>query len=63
MIKKVNEDEQWDFCTDDRLARIINDTEKLTKEISKIVYRKKYNKEDKDKAESSQEEDYDERDL
>lgn len=41
VIKKVNEDEQWDFCTDDRLAHIVNDTERLTKEISKIVYKKK----------------------
>lgn len=41
VIKKVNEDEQWDFCTDDRLTHIVNDTERLTKEISKIVYKKK----------------------
>ena len=37
VIKKVNEDEQWNFCTDDRLAHIVNDTERLTKEVSKIV--------------------------
>lgn len=41
VIQKVNEDEQWDFCTDDRLARIINETERLTKEISDTVYQEK----------------------
>lgn len=27
LIKRVNEDEQWDFCTDDILARRVNDAE------------------------------------
>ena len=38
IIKKVNEDEQWDFCTDDVLARRVNDTERLIKEISDVVF-------------------------
>lgn len=41
IIKNVNEDEQWDFCTDDILARRINDSERLIKEISDIVFQKK----------------------
>ena len=41
IIKKVNEDEQWDFCTDDVLARRVNDTERLIKEISDVVFRNK----------------------
>ena len=40
IIKNVNEDEQWDFCTDDILARRINDSERLIKEISDIVFQK-----------------------
>ena len=38
IIKKVNEDEQWDYCTDDKLARIVNKTERLSKDISDIVF-------------------------
>lgn len=38
IIKKVNEDEQWDYCTDDQLARTVNTTERLAKEISDIVF-------------------------
>ena len=38
IIKKVNEDEQWDFCTDDVLARRVNDAERLIKEISDVVF-------------------------
>lgn len=38
IIKKVNEDEQWDYCTDDQLARTVNITERLAKEISDIVF-------------------------
>lgn len=38
IIKKVNEDEQWDFCTDDVLARRVNDAERLIKEIPDIVF-------------------------
>ena len=38
IIKKVNEDEQWDYCTDDKLARIVNITERLSKDISDIVF-------------------------
>ena len=38
IIKKVNEDEQWDYCTDDKLARIVNTTERLLKDISNIVF-------------------------
>lgn len=34
----VNEDEQWDFCTDDVLARRVNDAERLIKEISDVVF-------------------------
>lgn len=38
IIKKVNEDEQWDFCTDSQLADKVNTAERLVKEISKIVF-------------------------
>lgn len=38
IIKKVNEDEQWDFCTDNVLARQVNDAERLIKEISDVVF-------------------------
>ena len=38
IIKKVNEDEQWDYCTDDKLARTVNTTERLSKDISDIVF-------------------------
>lgn len=38
IIKKVNEDEQWDFCTDDVLARRVNDAERLIKQISDVVF-------------------------
>ena len=38
IIKKVNEDEQWDYCTDDKLARTVNTMERLVKEISDIVF-------------------------
>lgn len=44
IIKKVNEDEQWDFCTDDELARKVNETERLAKEISDVVFQKKRKK-------------------
>ena len=38
IIKKVNEDEQWDFCTDSQLADKVSTAEKLIKDISKIVF-------------------------
>ena len=38
VIKKVNEDEQWDFCTDSQLADKVSTAERLIKEISKIVF-------------------------
>lgn len=38
IIKKVNEDEQWDFCTDSQLADKVSTAERLVKEISKIVF-------------------------
>lgn len=38
IIKKVNEDEQWDFCTDNQLADKVSTAERLVKEISKIVF-------------------------
>ena len=41
LIKKVNEDEQWDFCTDDILARRVNDAERLIKEVSDVVFQNK----------------------
>lgn len=40
VIKNVNKDKQWDFCTDDTLARIVTDTERLSKELSDIVFQK-----------------------
>lgn len=45
IIKKVNKDEQWDFCTDDVLARRVNDAERLIKEISDIVFQNEKAKE------------------
>ena len=41
LIKRVNEDEQWDFCTDDILARRVNDAERLIKEVSDVVFQNK----------------------
>ena len=38
IIKKVNEDEQWDYCTDNQLADKVSTTERLVKEISQIVF-------------------------
>lgn len=38
IIKKVNEDEQWDFCTSSELANKAETTEKLAKEIFDIVF-------------------------
>ena len=38
IIKKVNEDEQWDFCTDSQLADKVSMAERLIKDISKIVF-------------------------
>ena len=38
IIKKVNEDEQWDFCTDNRLAEEVATAERIIKNISKIVF-------------------------
>jgi len=38
IIKKVNEDEQWDFCTDAHLAEEISTAERLIGDISKIVF-------------------------
>lgn len=44
LIKRVNEDEQWDFCTDDILARRVNDAERLLKEVSDVVFQNKKQK-------------------
>lgn len=44
LIKRVNEDEQWDFCTDDILARRVNDAERLIKEVSDVVFQNKKQK-------------------
>ena len=41
IIKKVNEDEQWDYCTSSQLADKVNEAERLIKEISKIVFQDK----------------------
>lgn len=41
IAKRVNEDEQWDFCTDNVLAERVSIAEKLTKELSDIVFQKK----------------------
>ena len=38
IVKKVNEDEQWDFCTDNKLAQEVSLAERLIKDISKIVF-------------------------
>lgn len=40
ILKMVNEDEQWDFCTDDVLARRVNEAERLVKEISDVVFQR-----------------------
>ena len=40
ILKMVNEDEQWDFCTDDVLARRANEAERLVKEISDVVFQR-----------------------
>lgn len=44
LIKRVNEDEQWDFCTDDILASRVNDAERLLKEVSDVVFQNKKQK-------------------
>lgn len=44
LIKRVNEDEQWDFCSDDILARRVNDAERLLKEVSDVVFQNKKQK-------------------
>lgn len=41
IAKQVNEDEQWDYCTDNVLAERVSTAEKLTKELSDIVFHKK----------------------
>lgn len=41
IVKMVNKDEQWDFCTDDVLARRVNEAERLIKEISDVVFQNK----------------------
>ena len=38
IIKEVNKDEQWDYCTSSDLADKVCTTERLVKEISKIVF-------------------------
>lgn len=40
-IKEINKDEQFDFCTDNKLAEEVCKTETITKEISDIVFQKK----------------------
>ena len=41
IAKQVNKDEQWDFCTDNVLAERVSIAEKLTKELSDIVFQKR----------------------
>ena len=40
-IREINEDEQFDFCTNAKLAEEVCKTEAITKEISNIVFQKK----------------------
>ena len=41
IAKQVNKDEQWDYCTDNVLAERVSTAEKLTKELSDIVFQKR----------------------
>lgn len=41
IIKMVNEDEQWDFCTSSELAYKVRTADNFIKEISKIVFESK----------------------
>lgn len=43
-IKEINEDEQFDFCTNSELAERVSKAESLIKEISDIVFQKKKKK-------------------
>ena len=37
-IKEINKDEQFDFCTSNRLAEEVATAERIIKDISKIVF-------------------------
>lgn len=39
-IKEINQDEQFDFCTNSKLAEEVCKAESLIKEISDIVFQK-----------------------
>lgn len=42
IITKVNKDEQWDYCTDDQLARLINETDHILTNIKSQVFEQKH---------------------
>lgn len=41
IIRDVNKDEQWDFCTDAKLSEEVATSERLIKSISDIVFQTK----------------------